>query len=816
MSQNDKLLRDKGLPVLTEDERKELRRKWQNETWDDMILSLAQYGKYIMLRPTGFGKTYTCACACYIGENATIWKNSTYDRALERIWREDKSELKNEIYKKIISLCNHPDVKDSDFEVRLHDGTPIHDKKLASICKKKVIFVYPSEILQMTFAEQIEELKKKKNFSKDRILIENGRILYTTYAMVQAHWGDIKYLNDTVHIDEVGLVIFDEVQRLGAKNTAKALKTAIEVLEKKKIYYIGATATVERVHGHDVCDTYFRVGEPNIKIDKKNNPKLGGATKNSPVFCWGEHIYTLSDCFESGLLIPPEYQFIEENEETLSEARHTRQDVLNKLKAFYASGNKVGQKAWFEDSKDLENAVIKNSSKIIHDTMLQLYDCDPKFITNKEELDDAEFKSIEFPEKLPDYMRFLVFAPNSDSIHKKAVDEETGIEYDSLYDRTINDFEKAFGRYGFKIRPLIVTSLTSQERNNVRKLDAHNNIQVNKIAGKNKKVSKPGLKTQKDIQVISEKQLNSKEVLQKTPMVIDLIFSINMLNVGYHVPHITGLILKRYTKSNQVYYQQLGRCLSVDSPNIPVVFDCVNSIKSKGILAPLYSVDRKTKIVTENADGTKNVQYNDEIREDSIRKNICFIEAKYITVGMTSATVTDILERANVYKMRLNSVGFFKDSYNTYSKLIDIRNKKLVTPVRDIPSLSDTMRYQILLKCKSEGRIISKDELEFVTENFKQYLFWLQANNKEVYMDYEAFDNYITHKKTGTAPKMYLVNEINSLLTICKTKDSKAKESAKIKLLVNSNQLQSYQANTEVQQLLAERGFNEQTDLITY
>ena len=67
MSQNDKLLIEKGIPVLNKEQKDKIRGEWQSQTWDDMILSLNSYGKYIMLRPTGFGKTYTCACACNIG-----------------------------------------------------------------------------------------------------------------------------------------------------------------------------------------------------------------------------------------------------------------------------------------------------------------------------------------------------------------------------------------------------------------------------------------------------------------------------------------------------------------------------------------------------------------------------------------------------------------------------------------------------------------------------------------------------------------------------------------------------------------------------
>jgi hypothetical protein len=63
MSQNDKLLIAQGLPALTHEERVEKRREWQSVTWEDMKKSFSMFNKYIMLRPTGFGKTYTCAQA---------------------------------------------------------------------------------------------------------------------------------------------------------------------------------------------------------------------------------------------------------------------------------------------------------------------------------------------------------------------------------------------------------------------------------------------------------------------------------------------------------------------------------------------------------------------------------------------------------------------------------------------------------------------------------------------------------------------------------------------------------------------------------
>jgi len=747
MSQNDKLLRAKGLPVLTKGEKDKLRNKWQAETWDDMLMSLHLYGKYIMLRPTGFGKTYTCSCATSIGSST-------------------------------------PEGSD---EIILNNGSVIHNQKLVNIHKKKVVFVYVSDILKRTFSSEIAAIKN------------SDRIIYETYSMIRGHWGDTDYLKEVIDIDNVGLVIFDEVQRLGAVKTSQTFDIATPILNELGVYYIGATATVGRSTGHDVCDKYFTVGSPNIAINSKEVKARGAKQKlNNLTYCWGEHIYTLSDAFKSGLLIPPEYQYIEENDQILKEARHSRKSLLKNLKTDYVNCTNPEEKhAIFDSMQELDRAIIKNSSKIIHDTMLQLYDCNPKFVVEREDLPPAKFGSLPFPKRLPKYMRFLVFAPDRESIVANTKDITTGDIYGSLLERTRDDFVEAFGRYGYKVRTLVISSLTSEERNNVKLLDAKN---------------------------VSEDDIESEKVIKPTDMTIDLIFSINMLNVGYHVSHITGLVFKRWTGSNQVYYQQLGRCLSVDSDIIPVVFDYVNSISSKGINAPLYSIESSTKTTTENADGTKTIEYKEKPKQERTPGDINIIDAKYITVGMTSATVKDILERVNVYQMRLNSISLFKDSYNSYMDCINIdaANNRLISNVKNIPSLTDSMRVHVIKKCRAEGHDITKLDFSKISMNFKEYLLWLKNNNKDVYANYEAFKQYKQCKELGTTPTT-LAAEVNSVLAVSKTlaaTEKKAKtvstNGVNIKLMINANQIEEFKQDKETQDLLLSKGFSPSKDIVTY
>ena len=70
-------------------------------------------------------------------------------------------------------------------------------------------------------------------------------------------------------------------------------------------------------------------------------------------------------------------------------------------------------------------------------------------------------------------------------------------------------------------------------------------------------------------------KLNELKYKDKT---IDLIFTCNMLNAGYHVNDLTGIIMMRGTTSNRVFTQQLGRVLSSGNINPGIVFDVVDNL----------------------------------------------------------------------------------------------------------------------------------------------------------------------------------------------------------------------------------------------
>lgn len=97
----------------------------------------------------------------------------------------------------------------------------------------------------------------------------------------------------------------------------------------------------------------------------------------------------------------------------------------------------------------------------------------------------------------------------------------------------------------------------------------------------------------------SEEKNNVNKLNNLTPIEnhIDIIACIDMINMGYHVDNLTGIIMYRGTKSNTIFVQQLGRALSAGANNSAIVFDVVDNLHRKAIyeLKSSLTVNKITK-----------------------------------------------------------------------------------------------------------------------------------------------------------------------------------------------------------------------------
>lgn len=65
---------------------------------------------------------------------------------------------------------------------------------------------------------------------------------------------------------------------------------------------------------------------------------------------------------------------------------------------------------------------------------------------------------------------------------------------------------------------------------------------------------------------------------------VKLMFSINMLNEGIHIPDVGAVIMLRTTSSRIIYLQQMGRCLTTANTANPLVLDMVDNITTTTVV----------------------------------------------------------------------------------------------------------------------------------------------------------------------------------------------------------------------------------------
>lgn len=101
---------------------------------------------------------------------------------------------------------------------------------------------------------------------------------------------------------------------------------------------------------------------------------------------------------------------------------------------------------------------------------------------------------------------------------------------------------------------------------------------------------------------------------------VKLLFAVDMLNEGVHIPDVSGVILLRPTESPIVFYQQIGRCLQVGNPN-PIIFDFVNnftSIRARDFLNDLKDAqenERQQRKADGVSDDTPEFKITDESKD---------------------------------------------------------------------------------------------------------------------------------------------------------------------------------------------------------
>lgn len=225
--------------------------------------------------------------------------------------------------------------------------------------------------------------------------------------------------------------------------------------------------------------------------------------------------FTMEECWRFNILPRPYYV------KGILNKEKEKADILEKLKK-EADTNKDKEFSLSdaEDTIDELLSTIKPAHSIIQSTLMT---------TSGEQLENK------------DYMRFLIFYQNS-------------AEMIQSHNEINSAIERAFIGKDVGYTHLNKYYITST---------------IQDILDADITISKVGVINERDIEISSSPDHGAYN--------IDIIHSIDMLNMGYHVGKVTGVIIKRATGSEIVYYQQIGRCISVTSSAQPIVIDFANA-----------------------------------------------------------------------------------------------------------------------------------------------------------------------------------------------------------------------------------------------
>ena len=189
-----------------------------------------------------------------------------------------------------------------------------------------------------------------------------------------------------------------------------------------------------------------------------------------------------------------------------------------------------------------------------------------------------------------DYLKFICFFPDKKTLYSKI-------------DKIVNNFSEIYPTH--RVKEIVVLSDTNKHRENVKKV----------------------------------------QKLKRKEKCIDLIFCVDMINMGYHVNNIDGIIMYRNTYSDIIYSQQLGRCISIDSNIRPIIFDFVgNYMKHSDLLTNSVIANRKNNKNEEeiNEFGKDDVEIIDNLRE--------FIELERLIEAEKKVELEDAIIDAYLHK----------------------------------------------------------------------------------------------------------------------------------------------------------------------
>lgn len=170
-----------------------------------------------------------------------------------------------------------------------------------------------------------------------------------------------------------------------------------------------------------------------------------------------------------------------------------------------------------------------------------------------------------------------------------------------------------------------------------------------------------------------------------------IMFAIDMYNEGLHVSNIDGVIMGRGTKSNNIFYQQLGRCLSVKSES-SLVIDLMSNIYA------IYKLYRKVNRYDEQ------LTINNGSKTEELDGNFSFgLDSEVIDILDSFEEIKQIQEERKDYSENLKKIRTILENDEQIKKQIDGKSNYLYSFMR-------INKIQILKDASNGFKLLNSNE----------------------------------------------------------------------------------------------------------
>lgn len=479
-------------------------------TANDIVDMLTKHEIALMIRPTGFGKTFTMIRLCELAKYKKIIylyptdviKTSIIDDYHNSYLDENNKRVHNKSGRKF-NLTPEEQLDRPDLPTLIFCS---YSKMLRDWNEA---YKFTSKFKQATETKQAKYIDDWKNAETEK--------QKSSKLSIQRSW--IKE-----RLKDVDLLIIDEAHMVGANGFMEYWPHIRQQfmgpnkIKESRLHVVGATATPLRTAS-------------DIDIEKEVFYYNYGGKKRSARI----RDFTITDCWEANILPRPYYI------KGVLDKQKEMQKIEEKLRENLITPTTIGKAT----SKASEVKIISNYS----------INKEQEFTREVRAMQSA-FEKIKGPADIirsgiesvnrngldsGEYMRFIVFYQDTNSMiqYHESINEafREALTYDGIQ------------RYS-RVNPIYLVS--NKERATSGGIEASS---IEKISKRTEYIEKINYS-------INE---------------IDIIHCIDMLNMGYHVGMVTGVVINRSTGSEIKYYQQIGRCMSVKSNQTPLIIDFDNA-----------------------------------------------------------------------------------------------------------------------------------------------------------------------------------------------------------------------------------------------